>query len=313
MATTVTATIGTGGDHATAVIWEAATDDDLTVADEVRKGLLLEVVSEQVTLSGATTDATRYRELTHNSALPYDHTTGVGPGISYSGGSALGLSEGNVHLTGILVECTHLNSSQSALIVNVTATGSIVDGCTLIRSNSNLGQSVNAGTVNGTSTTTLRNVLVVSSHFGIAMFHRDMVFENVTVLATTFGFLGTASTTYTTSSLTNCISMDSASGDFAATPAGTFCISSDTTASGWTSSFNLQISADIFKSPTGGDYHILASGNAFGNGTDLSTSFTTDIEGRTRDTWDIGAFQVALPASGAPQTPGGWAGRLMVR
>jgi len=63
----ITETIGTGGDYATIDAWEQATDNDLVAANERRIGVLLDQEHDQVaasrTITGATTDATRYRVL----------------------------------------------------------------------------------------------------------------------------------------------------------------------------------------------------------------------------------------------------------
>lgn len=41
----------------------------------------------------------------------------------------------------------------------------------------------------------------------------------------------------------------------------------------------------------GGDFRLVSSANAIGNGHNLSSVFTTDFAGNTRTTWDIGAYQ----------------------
>lgn len=65
MATTVTRTIGSGGDYATIAAWWAAIPANLLTADEVHIGQLLNQEFTAVpTFSGKTVDATRYIELT---------------------------------------------------------------------------------------------------------------------------------------------------------------------------------------------------------------------------------------------------------
>jgi hypothetical protein len=57
--------------------------------------------------------------------------------------------------------------------------------------------------------------------------------------------------------------------------------------------------ADQFVSTTSGseDFHLKSGADAIGVGTDLSGTFTTDIDGDTRSSWDVGADEYS---SGAP-------------
>ena len=68
-------------------------------------------------------------------------------------------------------------------------------------------------------------------------------------------------------------------------------VSSDTTAPGTNVAHNKTDYADYFVDPANGDFHLKApSLSLWGlTGTDLSTTFTTDIDGQTRVNWDIGA------------------------
>lgn len=79
MATTVTQTIisAGGGDFTTIALWESGTDNNLVAADEVRVGEIRPKGSdwaENVTILGATTDATRFRRL---NVRVVDHHTGT--------------------------------------------------------------------------------------------------------------------------------------------------------------------------------------------------------------------------------------------
>lgn len=64
MPTTVNSDIGGGAnDYADPFLWEAATDNDLVTADQVQVGRLYGEHTGNLTIDGATTDATRYRIL----------------------------------------------------------------------------------------------------------------------------------------------------------------------------------------------------------------------------------------------------------
>jgi hypothetical protein len=76
-------------------------------------------------------------------------------------------------------------------------------------------------------------------------------------------------------------------------------ISSDSSAAG-TNSLTSQTAANLFVNITAGseDLHLKIGANAIDEGTDLSGTFTTDIDGVTRSgTWDIGADEYAIASS----------------
>lgn len=101
MTTTTVKTIGTGGDYTTLQSWEDASPANLVTADEIWQGQCFnqEFVSSSslLTVSGGTTDATRYKELTtyagasfrdhanvQTNALRYNASNGAA--IRYTGG-----------------------------------------------------------------------------------------------------------------------------------------------------------------------------------------------------------------------------------
>jgi hypothetical protein len=49
--------------------------------------------------------------------------------------------------------------------------------------------------------------------------------------------------------------------------------------------------SQIFVDPENGDFRLTANSPARGAGTNLSAYFTTDITGRARSSWDIGAYE----------------------
>jgi hypothetical protein len=75
MPTTTVKTIGTTGDYSTLQAWEDACPADLVSADEIWRGEVLnETLLQSLTISGQTTDATRYVELTAQAGASFmDH------------------------------------------------------------------------------------------------------------------------------------------------------------------------------------------------------------------------------------------------
>ena len=83
--------------------------------------------------------------------------------------------------------------------------------------------------------------------------------------------------------------------------ASDYNVSSDATASVFTNNAQSQATyASYFVDYANDDYRLLADSNTLWglSGTDLSATFTDDIEGETRSVWDIGADEYATAASG---------------
>lgn len=84
MPTIVTKTIGTGGDYSTLQAWEDAAPANLVTADQVWKGVINSATfnqtpSAQFTVSGSTTDATRYKWLTVAPGCSFVDNIGANP------------------------------------------------------------------------------------------------------------------------------------------------------------------------------------------------------------------------------------------
>jgi hypothetical protein len=113
-----------------------------------------------------------------------------------------------------------------------------------------------------------------------------------------------------TATVKNTYSGGNGTSDYNGTITFTTCASSDATVrAGVTASVAYSVSAGAYLTNiTGGteDFHIGASSALKNVGTDLSGSFTTDIDGQTRptgaNTWDIGADEI--PAAAAPSMIG---------
>ncbi len=111
MTTTTVKTIGTGGDYTTLQAWEDASPANLVTSDVVWQGQCFnqEFFSSSAGLlnvSGSTTDATRYKELTtyagasfvdnagvQTNALRYNASNGAGIRNSYAWGGPVSVNE----------------------------------------------------------------------------------------------------------------------------------------------------------------------------------------------------------------------------
>lgn len=145
MTTIVESTIGTGGNYATPTEWFAAAPASLVAADQVWRGLLLNqefVSTSTFTMSGKTTDATRYFELTtapgasfkdHASkatnALRYDASKGAAIRCT-SASATINVAQAYTRISNIQVINTNTGTTaQPALYTNGIGTNITVDSC----------------------------------------------------------------------------------------------------------------------------------------------------------------------------------------
>jgi hypothetical protein len=123
MTTTITNTIGaSGSDYATIALWEDGTDNtSLVGADEIRVGAckneVFDLGAGGVTIAGATTDATRYRQLTTDASASFRDNANVQTNAlryNESNGCAI---KGAVYL-GYVIECTENYARFSGLQIS---------------------------------------------------------------------------------------------------------------------------------------------------------------------------------------------------
>jgi hypothetical protein len=155
------------------------------------------------------------------------------------------------------------------------------------------GSDYNAIYPGGSYSLTAYNVLaydfIDTANTGFKAGYGQCTFYNCTAVNCNLGFdTGSSDTT-----IKNCLSVDCGNGF-----SGTFNAASNYNASDIASdapganSVNLSAYADtdIFFDPAKDDFHLKSSSPCIGVGTDLSGTFTVDIDGETRTgTWDIGA------------------------
>ncbi len=136
MPTTVTKVIGTGGDYSTITLWEADLPADLVAGDTLQVGECKnETFTEAVTISGQTTDATRYVHLKCQAGASFMDNAGVrtnalryntANGMAITGNVPLTLTSNFTRVTGIQV--TNPNYGNGISVSNGT-TNCLVDSC----------------------------------------------------------------------------------------------------------------------------------------------------------------------------------------
>lgn len=134
MATTVTKTIGSGGDYANMAAWIAACPANLVTADQIWRGELLNQTfsgtGNLLTISGITTDATRYVELTVAAGASFADAASPVMRVDSSKGAYVTSSVDNVGVAVIInsVAFTRFSRLQVESTVTSTAARAIVMG-----------------------------------------------------------------------------------------------------------------------------------------------------------------------------------------
>jgi hypothetical protein len=254
-----------------------------------------------VVLSGVTTSST-------NTLHVYAHVDHRHNGkwntakyrLEVNGARAISNSLANIKFTGLQAKTT---SSTSAFHCYYTA-----------QATSTFIQCIAAGTAgtgNGfhidSVAATCRNCIAYACNSGFAMPGGASTFHNCTAVANRVS--GFAKSSSGTPTATNCYAGGNSTSDYSGTITKTTCASSDTTGSTGLQSIAYSASSGAkFVNITGGseDFHLQSGSSLIGAGTDLSGTFTTDIDGETRSgTWDIGADEYvsnASPISGSGGT-----------
>lgn len=315
MTTTTVKTIGTGGDYTTLQAWEDASPANLVTNDEIWQGQCFnqEFFSSSATLltvSGTTTDATRYKELTtyagasfadnasvQTNALRYNASNGASIRCSYPWGPPIYASENYFRISKLQIAATGNNAGvnvgntgfiASGLIVEANSTtgnpavifgvGGTLKNCLLVqRSTSQVAQL--SGASSGTSS--LYNCTLVRTgsstsnliigNYGTTTLKNCAFFGGATTLAS-----GTSTRTYTT-----CYT------DTASPPSGCTTVAYDTsTGSGFEN-----------KTDATRDFRIKAGSALLDVGTTDTTNAAYDIVGTARpqgSAYDVGAWELVV-------------------
>ncbi len=297
----------------TLAAWNTGETGNLVTADKVKVGVCYNdgVFTAGVTISGWTTDATRYPKLTVATVARHTGTAGTGARIDANNTN---INLVNVQANYAVVEWlaltnwrvgTTANLGNGVLVIGYTgvvlqnlmlhkSTVNPTEGNSETNGNAIVIGSLNAGTV------TIRNCLIYDlSGWGISVGScsnsSTITIQNCTVHVTGTG-IATRDLNLT-STVQNC--MVTGTGTRFSIVGQSSCmnnLSSDASAPG-TSALTNKTAANQYVSLTGGseNLHLKAGADAINAGTDLSVSFTTDFEGQTRSgTWDMGADEVVI-------------------
>ena len=313
MPTTVTKTIGTGGDYTTLQSWEDASPANLVTSDQIWRGECFnqEFFSSSAGLlnvSGSTTDATRYKELTtyagasfvdnasvQTNALRYNASNGAGIRNSYAWGGPVSVNESYFRISKLQI------AAGNGVVFNGTATtGLVIDKCIF----------ENSSTVNEALKTigvcTVKNSLMVQrSTSTCAALSNGTNAYNCTFVRTGSSTGNIFTGSYGTSTLQNCAFFGGATTlaggstsktyvtcytDTASPPSGCTTVAYDTsTGSGFEN-----------KTDSTRDFRIKTGSALIGVGTTDATNAATDIVGTSRPQgtgYDVGAWELVSGAA----------------
>jgi hypothetical protein len=294
-----------GGDYTSLSSAEALEQGDLPTLD---RQLDIECYSmgdtAAVTIAGWTTDATRYLRIYTPTAERHDgkwNTSKYRLTPSASFGRALTIQEEYVRVEGLQMQNTNNTDGTGGVFVSVGNPSDVRITESIIRNSGRA--STSQGNINAqTGTFTLRNCIIYGAvgasgvtlgNFGTASF----TIENCTITNNaTYGINRLSNTVNVTNTYCGGNGTDAYNGTMTRT---TCAHSSATVFAGSTAS--VAHSTANFVNVTAGsqDYHLVLGSALIGAGTDLSATFTTDIDGQTRSgTWDIGADEYVATPSG---------------
>lgn len=317
MATIIESTIGTGGTYTTLADWYASIPSNLVTADQVHRGKVLNqelVMTTTLTISGKTTDATRYIELTTDTGAsfmdhankatnPLRYNASVGAAIRSSGaGGTINVQQSYTRISNLQISNTNTGSTaQPAFFTNgagttvrvsnlivegsgintavkgvfrVTLTGSIVSNCVAIQLKNDVLAMI-GGVANGVQVSNCTFVsLGTTVNVGFQTANAASVWKNVYVGGATAPEDGTVASTKT-----NCYSSVAATGYSVAA-----------------------LSTATFENVTSGSQDLrLKSGSSLINaGTTDATNAPADIIGTARPqgaAYDVGAWEFAGSAT----------------
>lgn len=327
MPTTVTKTIGTGGDYTTLQAWEDASPANLVTSDQIWRGEcfnqeFFSSSAQLLSVSGTTTDATRYKELTtyagasfvdnasvQTNALRYNASNGAGIRSTYAWSAPVAVNESYFRISKMQISAT------TAVAFNGGATtGLVMDKCIV----------ENSATVNEPLKTygvcTVKNSLMVQrSTSTCAVLSNGTNAYNCTFVRTGSSTSNIFTGSYGTSTLQNCAFFGGAttlaSGsstrtyttcytDTASPPSGCTTVAYDTsTGSGF------QNITDATR-----DFRIKTGSALIDSGTIETTHAANDIAGTARPSglaYDVGCWELVVSSTIRPSsdvTTTGWTG-----
>jgi hypothetical protein len=287
---TITVKAGGLGDYSSLSAAEAGEQTNLVTAD-VQLDIECYAFEDTsaVDFDGWTTDATRYIRIFTPTAERHDgkwdtskYRLAVNAGFWY----AFIAREDYTRVEGLQVHNT--NTAFDANVIGLWGVECLLDASVIRASSTASGTAVVHGGADQT-TVRVRNAVVMGTNatIGIACgFGRDLVVDNCTVV--NFGTGISTSLPTDANVVRNCYVQ--ATTPYSGTMTRTTCAHS--TAGVFAgSTAGVAYDTSNFVSVTGGseDLHLVDGSALIGAGTDLSGTFTTDIDGDVRSAWDVGA------------------------
>lgn len=312
MPTTVTSTIGTGGDYTTVQAWEDASPANLVTDDKIWKGLCknqeFSVAGTALTVSGSTVDSTRYKELTTDTGASFRNNANVQTNaLRYNSANGAAIKSTNSYATCIVVSENYFRISNLQVAAtgapgtSITAsgrTGVVCDGC-IVESNSAAGMTWYG------SSAVLSNTLVIqrrgtgSSNYVITFGNGGTV-VNCTLVgpsdlatkpANAFGGVNYGSATLKNTAVFGCTALEDSSTTFTYSGNATDLASPP---SGWTGSLTYSSQFQTVTTASS-DFRLKSGANLIDACTADTTLAPIDIAGTTRATGasqaDIGAWE----------------------
>jgi len=313
MPTTITSTIGTGGDYSTLQAWEDAAPANLVTSDQVWRGECFNQTfapgGTAITFAGSTSDATRYKELTaaagasfvddadaRTNALRYNTANGAAIENTTNGyASAISVQEGFVRINRLQIssirDCVNNGSGDGSLWLNqIIAHTSSTGGSPPVLLGRNNGKITNSLVYRtGSSTTALLSTFQTVTAVNVTLaaasdrtaatnavtqsYPSSAVFRNVAAFGCTNALNSSSSTTSTTCRTSA-----------ASPPSGWSTVAYDTsTGSGFEAT-----------TASGFDARLKSTSALIDVGTTDATNAATDIVGFARpggSSYDVGAWE----------------------
>lgn len=323
MTTTTVKTIGTTGDYSTIQAWEDAAPANLVTSDVIYRGELQnQNFTAGAVISGQTTDATRYMELTtvagasfrdnanvQTNALRANSANGAIISVSANYGSGLTLNTYNVRISNLQISCTGSPASYALLQNDSSSQSHLIDFCIL-----ESGFRCELGG-NGTK---VRNCLITktgaNASAAIARIRNGVSCTNTTFVtthatATTNAILFSYASTAT---FKNCYlggdNVWTASGHAPTTVTTSYCNDSTSLPTGFTTAAFSTSSGAYFQNITAGshDFRIASSSTLIDVGTTDATNAPNDIAGTARPSgsaYDVGAWEYVSSGGTQALTP----------
>lgn len=308
MPTTVTKVIGTGGDYTTIQGWEDALPADLVSGDTLQRGQCKnQTFSENVTISGQTTDSTRYVVLECQTGASFKDNANVRTNaLVYNTSNGMALA-GNVPLT-VGTNYTRLiglqvrNNSSYGLALDISAlvTNVLAQKC-IFKNGTGAFKTVTSRDPSNIIANCLIECPGASNDGG----NSQGQFYNCTFAVTTGSPTGTGVTSgYSNVTLKNCAVFGFSTAESGTLHAGSSNNATDKSSVGGSSGdvTSLTYSSQFVSSTN--DFRAVSSGGLKA-GTPDSTNAPDDITGLTRDatTPYIGCWEVAATSSFTPPRP----------